>query len=303
MATTTQAEIQAEAIFSIHFDGPITKDHMLTLRTIAKTYKHMQSAIDRAFLIEKYGQAWKHARLLREDYEQADFLARYPREGGIILDAISSAHVGARTLIDRISSALVAPFAKAFDGGLEESEKIASRLAEARGRAKNNQLLDIPTLQSLIENPPIEWSQGYNARAICKEIDQLVAPISSEALSGSIAELTLQGATKRMQFGFTSEIAARFHRVIASRELGPLAIVNAQIRQLDRGNKYSKPTAKIRNLDSRREATLHLESDSDFQDLHPYHTAQSVRLFVAPFLEFGGFDVHGGDLFYVGIAE
>lgn len=44
------------AVFSVHFDGPITVDHKVSLRVMAKTYEHVQRAIDRAYLLEVRGQ-------------------------------------------------------------------------------------------------------------------------------------------------------------------------------------------------------------------------------------------------------
>ena len=66
------------ATFSIHYDGPITFEHKVTVRVMARTYEHMQRAIDRAYLFNKYGNVWKHARLKAADYEFVDFIAEYP---------------------------------------------------------------------------------------------------------------------------------------------------------------------------------------------------------------------------------
>ena len=38
------------ATFSVHFDGPITVEHKVSIRVLAKTYEHMQRAIDRAYV-------------------------------------------------------------------------------------------------------------------------------------------------------------------------------------------------------------------------------------------------------------
>src|SRR5690606_2909926 len=108
----------AGAVFSVHFDGPITSEHLVSLRVLSRTYEHMQRAIDRAHLVQKYGSIYKHARLKAEDYPETEFLALYPREGGIVLDAIKRAGGGA--IIDRIADAVSAPFERAAAGGLDE---------------------------------------------------------------------------------------------------------------------------------------------------------------------------------------
>jgi hypothetical protein len=162
---------------------------------------------------------------------------------------------------------------------------------------------DVQTLQDLLDNPPPGWSEAYSKRSILKEVDQITTLVTSDRNEGSIVELGLRGERLNHNFGFTSEIAERFHALVAAREVGPTVRMRARIRDLDRGNRFAKPRAKILNIDSGREASLHLRNASDFEALHPYHTADEVMLFVSPYVEAGGFDLKGGDLIFIGIAE
>jgi hypothetical protein len=293
---------QGSAKFSVHFDGPITTNHHLSVRAMARTYEHVQRAIDRAYLVEKYGVVWKHARLKAEDYEHVDFIAAYPQEGGIILDAVRRGTEISGQIIDRIASAMTAPFERAMRGGLDENAALRDQLGQRRRYVHDIGRQQVPSLQTLIENPPREWARAYSNRSILKEIDQLTTQIVPDELDGSSVEISLYGNHARSTYAFTPDIAARFHGIVAARELGPVVLVNARIRDLDRGNKFSKPKAKILNIDSGREASLHLASEADFHALHPYHTADSVPIFASPFLEAGGFDVNGGDLVFVAVA-
>lgn len=290
----------AIARFSVHFDGPITTDHKLTVRSMSRTYEHMQRAIDRAYLIEKYGSVWKHARLSGEDYESTSFIAEYPREGGIFLDAVKGGVLSGK-IVDRISEAIKAPFERAAKAGLEEAVNIGSQIIQRRNYASNVGLAQIQSLDDLLEKPPAKWTQAYSNRSILKEVDQLTSQITPDECEGSIVELALYGTTSRLVFKFTPEIATRFHRYVSGRELGPAVAMRAKLRNLDRGNKFAKPKAKVLNLASKREAVLHLNGEQDFLELHPYHTAEEVSLLVCPILEAGGFDVHSGDLFFLAV--
>lgn len=80
-------------------------------------------------------------------------------------------------------------------------------------------------------------------------------------------------------------------------------MIRGKIRSLDQGNKYLPMKAKILNLDSNREITLHLGSEEDFLRLHPYHTAEQVLLFASPVIEFGAYDPKGGDMYFVDVVE
>lgn len=287
------------AVFSIHFDGPIVTDHKVSLRVMAKTYEHMQRAIDRAYLDTKYGSVWKHARLKQEDYERTEFLAEYPREGGIILDGIKA---GANAIIDRINSALSVPFERAVKQGIEEHASIVEQLPQRRQVAHAHRE-HLATYQDMVDHPDAKVVRAYADRSIVKEIDQIASMVKPEDLYGSYVELRLQGSRAHPLYAFDATRAKRFHEIVSRRELGEPVLIRGKIRLLDQGNKYSPMKAKILNLDSNREIILHLGSEEDFFKLHPYHTADQVFLFASPVIEFGAYDPNGGDMYFVDVAE
>ncbi|MDD2721076.1 MAG: hypothetical protein PHH47_07205 [Gallionella sp.] len=287
------------AVLSIHFDGPIVTEHKVSLRVMAKTYEHMQRAIDRAYLDTKYGSVWKHARLKREDYEHTEFLADYPREGGIILDGIKA---GAEAIIDRINGAIAAPFEKAAQQGVEEHASIVDQLPTRRQYAHANKDM-LATYQDMVDRPDTRVVRAYSDRSIVKEVDQIASMVKPDELDGSYVEFKLYGSRAHPVYTFDAAMAKRFHDVVSRRELGEPVLIRGRIRSLDQGNRYSPMKAKILNLDSHREITLHLGAEEDFIRLHPYHTAEQVFLFASPVIEFGAYDPNGGDMYFVDVAE
>ena len=287
------------AVFSIHFDGPIVIEHKVSLRVMAKTYEHMQRSIDRAYLDTKYGNVWKHARLKQEDYEYSEFLAEYPREGGIILDGVKA---GAGAIIDRINSAISMPFARAIQQGVEEHASIVDQLPQRRqfAHARREQLA---TYQDMVDHPDERIVRAYSDRSIVKEIDQIASMVKPDELNGSYVELKLYGSQAHPVYRFDAARAKRFHEIVSRRELGEPVLIRGKIRSLDHGNRFTSMKAKILNLDSNREVTLHMGSEEDFIKLHPYHTAEQVSLFASPVIEFGTYDPNGGDMYFVDIAE
>lgn len=287
------------AVFSIHFDGPIVTEHKVSLRVMANTYEHMQRAIDRAYLDTKYGSVWKHARLKQADYEQTEFLAEYPREGGIILDGIKA---GAGAIIDRINGAISVPFAKAMQQGVEEHASIMDQLPQRRqfAHARRDQLA---TYQDMVDHPDARVVRAYSDRSIVKEVDQIASMVKPDELNGSYVEFKLYGSQAHPVYTFDAARAKRFHEIVSRRELGEPVLIRGKIRSLDQGNKYSSMKAKILNLDSNREITLHLGSEEDFFKLHPHHTAEQVFLFASPVIEFGAYDPNGGDMYFVDVAR
>lgn len=286
------------ATFGIHFDGPITVEHKVSIRVLARTYEHMQRAIDRAFLIEFHGEVWKHARLTDEQYAQTEFIAEYPREGGIILDAVRQ---GAGAIVDRIANSIRPIFETAIQHGLEEHQSIAQQHAE-RLQYVHAMRNNTPSFDDVVANPPPGWAGAYSNRSVVKEIDQLVTQITPDRVEGSTVDLTLLGNRNHLPFEFNAVKAKRFHQLASQRDLGNALIVRAIIRSLDRGNRYAKPSAKILNLATNREVALHLSSIADCDALHRYHNGDPVGLYVCPIVEALGFDVNGGDLMFIDIV-
>ena len=286
------------ASFSIHFDGPITFEHKVSIRVLAKTYEHMQRAIDRAYLIEKHGDVWKHARLKNEEYEETEFLAEYPREGGIILDAMRD---GAGAVVDRLASAVRPVFENAANRAIEQQQSIPDQILQRRRHIQGVRRR-VPTYEAVAEQPPEGWANAYSNRAVVKEIDQLVMQVTPPRLEGSTVSIQLIGRRAHLPFEFDGRRARNFHKIASLRELGAPMIVRAVIRSLDRGNKYTKPSAKILNVASGREVVLNLLKTEDFDDLHPYHNGQEVDLYVSPVIEALGFDLMGGDLMFLAVA-
>ncbi|MBB5882354.1 hypothetical protein GGR74_003576 [Xanthomonas arboricola] len=281
------------SLFSVHFDGAITIDHKVSVRVMSRTYEHMQRAIDRAYLINKHGQVWKHARLKGKEYSETEFTAEYPREGGVIIDAVKR---GAEAIVDRIATSVIPVFESSSQHGIMLAKSIAEQYQERLGYV-SNMGRDTQTFESLLEKPPSIWAPAYSNRSIVKEIDPLVGLISRE--EGSLVDLRFVGSKTYPDIRFTPRIARNFHLLASQRQLAPPVIVNAKIRTLDRGNKRTMPSAKIENLVTGREVLLHLQQRSDFDLLHPLHDGREIRIYVSPLTEAMGFDLYGGDLVFL----
>lgn len=286
------------ATFNVHFDGAITFEHKVSVRVLSNTYEHMQRAIDRAYLIEVHGQVWKHQRLTAEQYQDTDFLALYPEEGGIHLAAFRE---GAERVVDRIYAAIRPVFEEATQEAITVHASMSQQLGERRQYVQQMG----PNTQSFEDvqaHPPVDWATNYSNRSIVKEIDQLVSQVAPDRVAGSTIDITLHGQQTHLPLQFNAEIARRFRKVASQRELGAAILLNANIRSLDRGNRTTKPSAKIVNLHTNREVSLHLSGMEDFDQLHPHHGSAEVLLFVCPIIEARGFDLHGGDLMYLAVA-
>lgn len=287
------------ALISVHFDGPITVDHKVPIRVLANTYEHLQRAIDRAFLIETFGDVYKHQRLTGKQYAETVFIAEYPREGGIILDAVKK---NGGKLVDRLANSIRPIFENALDKGLVAQKDLTGQFLERQAYVigmKQNTM----TYPELLRKPPPVWKDAYSNRAVVKEIDQLVSQITPRALEGSTVDIKLIGEDAHLPFQFDAGTARRFHKIASQKELGAPVIVNCIIRSIDRGNRTTKPSAKIYNIATQKEVTLQCFHPNAAEDLIKHFDNEPVLIFATPFIEALGFDVMAGDLVFVGIVD
>lgn len=285
--------------FSVHFDGDITYEHQVSIRVLGKTYLKMQSAIDRAYIVQKHGAVHKYEKLTREEYQETEFIALHPQEGGIILDAVRE---GGNNILDVIQTVTARIYGKAVDGAVNQNQNFGQQLDARREIAQRvgsrNQLFD-----TVRADNDEEWGHAYSNRSVVKEIDGLISQINRPDLTNSTVALTILGSRTNLPIVFDQRLAKRFHSIVSQRELGPAMIVHIAIRSLDKGSRTIKPSAKVKNLHTGKEVSLNLFDARDFESLHPYHNIEAgVRIYACPVMEAGGFDFQGGDLQFLGVA-
>lgn len=291
----------AQARITFHYDGPIAENHQLSLRVLAQTLNHLQSAIDRAYLDDKYGNVWKYARLKSTDYAETDFIVGTPRDGGYILDLMRE---GAENIAQRIHSAISDVIAAPWDEGADEAAGLLKQ-SQRRAVQLNAGVFPGRTIQDYILAQEMGNMRRYGVRAISKEIDQILANIrrDSEGDEENTLELEFGFGHKTVSHHFDQDDAHAFHQKISLRELGEPLRYEGVLRSIDRGKLDQKikqpPKAKL-TLQSGRDVMLHLGTEAAYDELAPFMTGnQVIAIFASPLLEFNSFDPNSGDLYYV----
>ena len=290
------------ATIQIHFDGPITVEHAVTLRTLSRTLDHMQSAIDRAYLDVKYGHVWKHARLKGDDYRLTDFMLGRPRDGGFIIDMVSE--VGG-PIVKRVKQAVDGVFQAPVEEGIAEATRIRQQL-QGRREQLDNQIIVPRTYAEFLQKPDAHMIRPYGDKSINKEIDQILALIRNKEFAGSTFELGFAGDIIQTQnYVFDHEKAAHFHDIVSQRFLGEPIICEGRLRSLDRGNQFAGRKGIFKNATTNRDVTLYIAKGEDFDELVRYlgEDAPEVKMLACPIIEYGAFDPNGGDLVFVNLWE
>jgi hypothetical protein len=285
-----------EAGIILKYDGDIVWNNRVTTRTLGKSLVHTQNAIDRAYLDLKYGNLWKHARMKKEFYDEADFIALYPEPGSFVQGLISVSHLGP-VIVDRINRALAGAVETAMAEGEENNNSIQSQF-ESRLNQLNHEIVQPVPFAQAIDNPDPKVVRRYGDRCINREIDQMLAILRSGHSGESFLDLRLNGA-KPVTYHFDKQLADNFHSLVAQRELGSPVIYVCSVRQLDKVDKKGK----VINLENNKTIILHFMNDQGFLKAHPYLGNDDVMAFIgAPLIEYGAHDPNAGDVFFLDLV-
>lgn len=279
----------------IHFDGDIAKNHQVSLRTLGKTLTHLQSTFDRAYLEMHHGNLFKYAKMQHAFYPAVELLVQEPREGGYILDFLTSNPI-TKGVIDRVSEAINGALEQMQNNGVQNANNIKDSV-EARMGQVNNGLVQAKGYDQLLLNPDAAITRKYADRAIVREVDQILSIIRSSHSGNSTFELELNG-TRSYAFNFDKQKANSFHRIVTQKKIGDPVIYKAGISVMDRHNL----SAKIVNSENDSIATLHFIHEDLFQQVIPFFDKKQDLDFIgAPYIEYGAFDPVSGDIYYLGL--
>lgn len=278
------------SVLHLHFDGHITRNHTVSLRTLGRSLHHLQGAVNRAHLDVKYGEVWKNARLRSEDYTETELWSRPPEEGGFIIEFVESSPRIKKTLTRLISA--ITPSVEAARLGA---------LANASSLAEQSAVRDMQVDKGIVEPKSYELflpdasQHPYGDRAINKEVDQLVSVVRNANAGQSTIELIVDAGQPKA-FKFNKETSKNFHTIVSQRHLGEPLLFSVKVTELDVINK----TAKVLNVVTERMVKLQYKSDVEFNLIKRYLGVNAPMNFIgSPVYEGGAYDTKGGDVFFI----
>ncbi len=280
----------------LHFDGDIAPNHQVSLRTLAKSFTHLQSSLDRAFLEMHDGSLKKYAKMHHSYYDEVELLVQEPREGGYIIDFLTQ-NATTKKVIDRVMQAI--------DDAVDDAKKDANNKAESIERSVETRkaqldsgVVKAKSYQNLLNSPDNLAVRRYGDRAIVREIDQILSIIRSSHSGDSTLEFYFEG-NKTAKFEFDKPKATAFHKVITQKKLGDPVLYNVTISKMDRYNN----SAKIVNTHNNSIANLFFTKKSDFQEAVSFFESEtSIQFIGCPYIEYGSYDPMSGDVYFVRLA-
>ncbi|NNA66415.1 hypothetical protein [Pseudomonas gessardii] len=278
----------------LHFDGDITRNHTVSLRTLGNSLYHLQAAVNRAHLDTKFGEVWKGARLSKQDYLDTELWSRPPENGGYIIDFIDSSPRIKKTLT-RMIQAITPAVEKSNFQALKASGSLVQQAAQRFEQVRVGTIEP----QSFESYMPTASQNPYGDRAINKEIDLLAGIVRTPNAGQSTVELIIDN-DRSYAYKFNRVASENFHALVSNRMLGEPLIFSVKVTELDSTNK----TAKIFNVLTERTVKLTYANEEDFSLIKPFLGIQVAMNFIgSPVYEGGAFDAKGGDLFFIGLAN
>ncbi len=285
---------QITSTIKVHFDGDITEDHRIPMRILGKCLVHTQKAFDRAYLDLKYENGvYKYARMTTDDYIKTEFWAEAPQEGGYIAKFFSRDKDAPQTA-DRVSSAINQAMKETVDVKIPINEQVNGR---KRQILKN--IVKPVVFSELFDKEDPDVIRKYGDRSITKEVDQLLTILRGEYAGDSVLGLTLTGSSSQT-FNFNRDNSERFHAVVAGRKIGMPAVYRGKIQSLDRKNL----TGKFENIENKRTSLLHMTTEADFLQVHPFlGDIGDISFIGCPLIEFGSLEPNSGDVYFLCLAN
>jgi hypothetical protein len=280
-----------------HYDGEIVStDHKVDVRTLGKTLTHLQRSIDRAYLDIKRGGVYKHARIRKDEFDDALFWVGNPRIGGFRLKSYSETEF-ARKITNRISEALKPAFDDACREGFDRAAQIKEQIERRKGalNAGSQELLTFDQAQITQEKGII---RDYGDRSIVKEYDEILSILRSSESGKSFFDLKVKG-DKTLNFNFDKKISEKFHIIVTNKIVGNPVLYKGLIRSLD----VQTLTGKFINSFTKKTHVLKTADKNDVIKIRPFLGEDNIQFVGCPIIEYGSYDLNAGDIYFIDLIK
>lgn len=287
------------ALIQLTLDGSLVHEgHKVSLRVLSRTMLCIQAAADRAFLDVHYGNVWKHQRLHRSFYDEADFIVSDPREGSYIVEFLSNQ---GQAIVKRVRAAITDPYSKAIAAGGQQILTIGHQI-EARKGAVENKILVPQDYDGFVAAPDDLITRTYGDKSINKEIAQMLSPVRKDPDAFLKLVLKPDNEERAETFEFNQATSLAFAKIIGNRQLGSPVIYHGHLRQLDRGhNQKSNFKGKFINSRNDKDIVIFIQSEEDFLSLVPHLDGGELKIIACPIIEYDSFDPVAGDIQFLEI--
>lgn len=280
--------------------GTLAPNKGISVRTISHTLPHLQRAIDKVVLFEKYGEIRKRSALPSNLYGCADLYLDKFESGSIKIPLFGDLLAGVG---GRINQFLKEPYEQAASEFVQELSPLLTQLDYALISVSNGNAKKI-TQKELIENG--DAMERYHAQAaFLKDINTMLSPLRAKSSTGDTIKLTNNVSGSTADYTFNHENSKTFGKIVRQSRLAKPAIYTGKLIGLKASKSKTFPIhGTFISEITRREMTLLVAKENDALELNKYNlTKKTMTFWACPLAVYESFDQLCGDIAFVSLIK
>lgn len=284
----------------LRISGTLAPENKISLRTVSHTLPHLQRAIDKIVLYEKYGDLKKRSALPSSLYDSADLFLEPFEEGSVKIPLIGDllGGVGAR-----LNQFLREPYEKAAQDLEYEYGSLADQLEIVRGNIQKDNIDNI-TQEDLIAGAE-RLERSYAQTAVLKDLNTMLSPLRAKSSIDDSIELVNNSLGNTANYSFSHESAKSFSKIITQKRLANPVKYIGTLEGLKRagGNTYPCVGTFVSSLTG-QEMNLLFASETDAIVLNKFNLSKiKFSIWACPLAVYESFDQLRGDVVFASFIE
>lgn len=279
----------------LRINGTLAPENKISLRTISHTLPHLQRAIDKIVLYEKYGEIKKHSVLPHSLYGNADLFLDPFEKGSIKIPLIGD-------LLEGVGSRLNQFLREPYEKAAQELELNHRPLIEQLEIVRNNIQLDnvdLITQEDLILNSHV-FENSYAQTAVLKDLNNLLSPLRAKSSSEDTIEIINNSVGNTASYPFTHRTAKSFGKIISQKRLAKPVQYRGVLEGLKRTeNKVFPYVGNFISEQTDEEMSLLFVDPSDAIVMNKFNLSKvKFSIWACPLAVFESFDQKRGDIVF-----
>lgn len=279
----------------LRIDGTLAPEHKISLRTISHTLPHLQRAIDKIVLYEKFGEIKKHSVLPSSLYESADLFLDQFEEGSIKIPLIGN-------LLDGVGARLNQFLREPYQLAAQELDEGQRPLSEQLVNVKSN--IQLENVQLITQDDLIAGADrlehSYAQAAVLKDLNNLLAPLRAKSSSNDTIEIINNAAGYTANYPFTHRSAKSFGKIVSQKRLAKPVMYVGILEGLKRTRSKTFPcVGNFISDGTGEEMNLLFASDDDAILIKNFNLSKTkFSIWACPLAVYESFDQIRGDIVF-----
>lgn len=284
----------------LRLNGSLAPNNKVSLRTISHTLPHLQRAIDKLVLFEKYGEIRKHATLPNTHYSLADLYLDNFEEGSLKIPLIGN-------LLDGVGSRFNQFLSEPYQQAALEVENHTRPLLEQLQVVHNNINLGnaAKTTQKDLITKGAELERYYAQAAFLKDLNTMLSPLRAKSSIEDTITITNNTPGKTASYEFNQNNSKCFGKIVTQKRLSQPIIYTGTLEGMkNTGNNMFPYTGDFVSNETGKEMKLLVPSEDGALALNKYNlNKQSISIWACPLAVYESFDQFCGDIVFVAFYE